>query len=130
MKKETPAERQLFEALATAGYQPAKQHQFLGGLRDWRFDLAYPPILLAIEIDGLHGHIRHQDRVNDFQKRNAAIECGWRVLVYPAGRIATLKRRALIVEQVARIICGVCDELSAVEVLADTPDRKLSKGLG
>ena len=45
---------------------------------------------------------------------NAATELGWKVLKYPAGSVTTHKRRARIVEQIKRIVCGVqCEDSSA-----------------
>lgn len=54
------------------------------GERDWRFDFAYLPAKLAIEIDGGQwtkfggAHNRDDDRL----KRNTAVSLGWRVLSF------------------------------------------------
>ena len=103
----------LLEAdLIAAGIPPQLEHRPFLEAR-WRFDLAYPTIKLAIELDGagrqgrLGGHQTHSGRIRDMTKANAAIEHGWRVLRYPTSSIKIHKRRDRIVEQIFRIACSV-----------------------
>ena len=52
--------------------------------RKWRFDIAYPPILFAVEVDGMVHRIKERF-VADLEKHQAAFAAGWRVLrVSPA----------------------------------------------
>lgn len=106
----------LAEALAEAGY-PAKLGHAFHAVRDWEFDLAWPQICLAVEINGRGRHQSKQGERRDAEKINAAVENGWRVLIYPARSVEIICRRALIVEQIARVICGVVCEESSAEVL-------------
>jgi hypothetical protein len=46
----------------------------------------------------------------DAEKYNAAVEAGWKVLIYPADAVCTHKRRARIVEQIGRIAGGIRDD--------------------
>jgi len=92
--------------------------------RNWRFDLAWPLILLAIECDGLGmagrpgGHQNPKGIRNQNEKRNAAIEAGWRVLVYPSDQITqNKKRRHRIAHQVIRVICGASSPGQSAHVL-------------
>lgn len=52
------------------------------GLRDWRFDFAWPSKKIAFEIDGAPGRGRHTTFCGytaDCEKRNAATRLGWSV---------------------------------------------------
>lgn len=105
--KKPKADDLLFDDLKLAGFNPEREH-FLNNLRGFRFDFAWPEIKLAVEVDGAgYGHQQISARIKDMEKINAAIELGWKVLVYPTSRIQTHKRRARIVEQIKRVICGV-----------------------
>jgi hypothetical protein len=56
------------------------------GLRDWRFDIAIPEYMIAVELDGgtwIQGrHSRGAGVISDMDKINAATVRGWRVLRY------------------------------------------------
>jgi hypothetical protein len=56
------------------------------GLGDWRFDFAWPDLMLAVEVEGgmWSGgrHNRAQGFAEDCRKYNAAVRLGWRVLRY------------------------------------------------
>ena len=110
------AEQLLLTDLTAAEIPPVVGHMFHGE-RAWRFDLCYPPLLLAIEIDGRGRHQREKGEREGCEKHNAAAEMGWRVMRYPAASVTCKKRRERIVEQVKRIACGVCCEDSAACVL-------------
>jgi len=52
------------------------------GLKDWRFDFAWPDCLVALEIEGAPGRGRHtmpKGFAEDCRKYNAATLLGWRV---------------------------------------------------
>jgi very-short-patch-repair endonuclease len=116
-EKKPRADDLLFDALKGAGFSPEREH-FLNEHRGFRFDFAWPEIKLAVEVDGAgYGHQQISARIKDMEKINAATELGWKVLVYPTSRINTNCRRAAIVDQIKRVICGVeCPE-SAAHVL-------------
>ena len=62
-----------------AFYGPKKPRQ-----KPWRFDVAWPELKVAVEIDGgqfAPGGGRHA-KPSDYVKRNAATLYGWRVLFY------------------------------------------------
>lgn len=47
----------------------------------WRFDFAFPPVKLAIEIQGYgRGHTSYMGMYADYQKHNSAIRHGWRII--------------------------------------------------
>ena len=62
---------------------PVTELRFLPPRR-WRFDLAWPDIMLACEVEGgtwVQGrHSRPQGMTNDCEKYNEALIAGWRVL--------------------------------------------------
>ena len=64
---------------------PDREHQF-HPTRKWKFDFAWPPWKLAVEIEGLsRGKSRHTTFSGfreDCAKYNAAAILGWRVLRY------------------------------------------------
>lgn len=77
-------------------------------LRRWRIDLALPSQKIAVEVDGrFHGSAKQQR--SDAEKNNMLTASGWRCLRYPASSVLTVKRRAAIVEQICRLLCGVND---------------------
>ena len=63
---------------------PVREHRF-HPKRKWRFDFAWPPRLLAVEVEGgifkrVSRHSRGMGFVQDTDKYNAALLLGWRVL--------------------------------------------------
>lgn len=113
MSLKSEAEKLLHDDLAEKGFPPIAGYQFHPE-RKWAFDLSWPPVKLAVEIDGRGRHQRAQGERRDMQKQNAAVEMGWTVLRYGAASVKTAKRRARIVEQVKRVLCGVeCPESAA-----------------
>lgn len=111
-----PIEQLLADLLhAKIGVRPQTEYQFCTE-RKWRWDCCYPDQRLAIEIDGSR-HLSHKQRRRDCEKRNAALEMSWKVLSYPADVILAKCRQPLIVDQVHRVLSGVCDSASATSVL-------------
>jgi very-short-patch-repair endonuclease len=86
--------------------------------RRWRFDFAFPPERIAIEVNGALGRGRHSRLAGqeaDYEKLNAALELGWRVLVYgPTAirdgtaslQIGRLVRAARVASRVQLQACG------------------------
>ena len=61
--------------------EPVREYRFHPE-RKWRFDFAWPEIMLAVEVDGMHPSGRHNTRdgiAADNLKRNTATEMGWQV---------------------------------------------------
>jgi len=77
---------QLTLLLQAAGLPAPEREYRFAPPRRWRFDLAYPAIRLAIEIEGgawVRGrHTRPAGYAADCEKYNAAALLGWRVLRY------------------------------------------------
>jgi len=73
-------------------------------VRKWRFDLAWPHVMLAVEIDGglfiNGGHSRGAQREKDYEKDAHALIAGWRVLRVSTGQM----RSGQAVEWVKAII--------------------------
>ena len=69
---------------------PIREHRFAPPRR-WRFDLAWPSLRLALEIEGgvwTGGrHVRGAGFERDAEKYNAATLAGWRVLRVTTGMI-------------------------------------------
>jgi hypothetical protein len=68
--------------------------------RKWRFDLAYPDILLAIEVEGgtWSGgrHVRGKGYEEDARKYNEAALAGWTVLRFTTDMVRTGEALTLI----------------------------------
>jgi hypothetical protein len=71
--------------------EPASEHHF-HATREWRFDLAWPAQRIAIEVNGgnwINGaHARPRGLIDEYEKGNAAVMCGWRVLRTEPGGLA------------------------------------------
>mgnify|MGYP001614386223 CR=1 FL=1 len=68
--------------------------------RKWRFDLAYPAILFAVEVDGMVHRIKERF-VADLEKHQAAFAAGWRVLRVSPAQVRSGEARQLV-EQALR----------------------------
>jgi very-short-patch-repair endonuclease len=97
-----------WELRPLAGVEMVREYQF-HPTRKWRLDIAFPGIRLAVEVDGRGtdgSHGRHHSVVGarrDFEKHNAAVVLGWRILRFAAtdkGRVNQW------VEQVKKVIGG------------------------
>lgn len=64
--------------------------------RRWKFDVAWPELLIAVEIHGgvydrgpkgRGRHVRPEGFMNDREKMNKAIELGWKVLEYGTAQV-------------------------------------------
>lgn len=83
--KVSPLERLMEFQILTAGLpKPAREHQFFSD-RQWRFDFAFPSILLALEVEGgswmaKGGHTTGKGFEEDCEKYSVAAVLGWRVI--------------------------------------------------
>lgn len=88
---EDGAKAELAQALQRAGLAvPEWEHRFEPA-RKWRFDGAYPALMIGIEIEGgTHSrgrHTRHSGFEADAEKYNRAAALGWCVLRFTYGMI-------------------------------------------
>lgn len=77
----------FYAAMTRRTYQPpAVQHKFHPSRR-WRFDFAWPSLMVAVEIEGgifvAGRHVRPSGFIKDCEKYNAAAANGWLVLRFP-----------------------------------------------
>jgi hypothetical protein len=101
----TCLEDSLFGQIHQAGLsEPVRQHRFAAPARQWRYDLAYPSVKVAIDIDGgtwIQGaHVRGAGVENDCEKHSTAAILGWLVIrvttdMIADGRALTYVERAL-----------------------------------
>lgn len=89
MSKAEDALIAALEADPVPGWDLEREHRFHPERR-WRFDIAFPSVRLAIEIDGRGRHQTVAGVRSDCDKQNEAVKLGWRVLRFPA----TDKRQA------------------------------------
>lgn len=85
MKKKQAAEDTLYLILQAHGLGSCvRQYQFAHPLRKWRFDFAWPDIMVALEYEGgafqRDGHRTTGNFLKDIEKYNAAALMGWTVL--------------------------------------------------
>lgn len=93
---------------------PKRQYKFRTGRR-WAFDLAWPSIKLAVEIDGgafmgRSGHNTAKGQYLDHEKGNAAVEDGWRVLRF---NTIAMKDTEAVVEFVIGVMTNAMDVAAA-----------------
>lgn len=89
---ESPLVASLLRQIASAGLPaPVQEHRF-HPIRKWRFDLAWPERMIAVEVDGgvWSGgrHTRGAGFVADCEKTNEATAMGWRVFRFPTPRVS------------------------------------------
>lgn len=79
-------EEQLALQLRVGGLDQGLKREYTFSTRKWRLDFAYPINKLGIEVHGgtyVHGaHSRGERQHKDFEKHNALVLLGWRVLVF------------------------------------------------
>lgn len=71
--------------------KPEREYAFHPGRR-WRFDYAWVPELVALEVEGgawtKGRHTRGQGFIDDMEKYNQAVLLGWRVLRFTPDQLA------------------------------------------
>lgn len=82
---------------------PESEYRFHDSRR-WRFDIAFPTLKVAVELDGFgYGHQSIGGRKKDNEKANAAVERGWVILRYTPSEL-TRTKISETVEQVCRVL--------------------------
>ncbi|WP_219414131.1 DUF559 domain-containing protein [Pseudonocardia nigra] len=90
----SPMETRIRVALVLAGMPPCVQHPVATGGREFRLDLAYPAVMLAVEYDGRH-HLDPGQALYDLEREALLTAAGWKVIRFRAGTV--LHRPQLIV---------------------------------
>lgn len=98
-KRQTKVDELVFQIKASGLPEPQREVRF-HPTRRWRFDLAWPDIMLAVEVDGgvhINGrHNRGKGYENDLEKFGAAMELGWSVYRCSSGMVSRGKAIATI----------------------------------
>lgn len=81
------------------GSDMVREHVF-HPTRKWRFDIAFPSVKLAVEIDGRGRHQTIAGVRADYEKMNEATRLGWRVLRFPATDKARVNQWIAFVKEV------------------------------
>lgn len=80
-----------------------EEHRF-HPTRRWRFDFALPDRMLAVEVNGGlftgGGHNRGKDMEGDYEKNNAAVLLGWRILYFSTGQV----RAGLAIQTIREVL--------------------------
>lgn len=81
VKLPPPQREYPFAAMEVGRGRGVKQRLRLAGLRNWRFDFAWPPQRLAVEVEGgaySYGrHTRGRGFSDDLRKYHHALRLGW-----------------------------------------------------
>src|SRR5512142_439724 len=90
---------------------PEPQREFLfHRKRKWRFDLAWPELLIAVEVEGgiwVGGrHVRGEGYEADCEKYNEAQLAGWMVLRFTPGMIKKGKAGGVIETAIRKAVAG------------------------
>jgi hypothetical protein len=90
---------------------PIPQREFIfHKRRKWRFDLAWPELLIAVEVEGgvwVGGrHVRAEGYEADCEKYNEAQLSGWMVLRFTPGMIKQGKAGGIIEKAIRRAMAG------------------------
>jgi len=74
--------------------------------RNWRFDMAWPDLMIAVEVEGgvwsRGRHTRGAGFIEDCSKQNAAVRLGWRVLRIPTPMVEDGSGAEMVVEMMKR----------------------------
>lgn len=88
------AKSSLEDALAAemerVGIPPPEREYRFAPPRRWRFDFAWPDMLIAVEVQGGNlggGHFRYYGYENDCEKANQAAVMGWTLLHFTGAMI-------------------------------------------
>lgn len=85
--------------------QPAKREYKFHKVRRWRFDFAWPDLMIALEVEGgtRSGgrHTRHAGFENDCEKYNSAAIEGWSVLRATADMVKDGRAIGFVVEAIS-----------------------------
>jgi very-short-patch-repair endonuclease len=77
---ESGLEQVVLDALLDAGFRPVAQHWVeIDGVARYRLDLAFPGLLIAIEVDGSQ-HAERPATMADARREAALVAAGWTVL--------------------------------------------------
>lgn len=101
--------RELANQCVWAGLaRPLAEYPFASSIgRRWRFDLAWPDLLVAVEIDGgiwIRGrHSRGKGQLGDMEKLNAAAAMGWRVLRFTPDQV----RNGTALNEIQNVVSSV-----------------------
>jgi hypothetical protein len=97
------AEMRVVRALLAAGLPaPVRQYEiWVGGVLIARVDLAYPPVRLAMELDGFRWHAGRRPFRSDRLRRNRIEASGWRLLEAAPEDIGALVHDASAILRVA-----------------------------
>ncbi len=92
-KRLSPGEEAfMFQCVALKLPCPEREYRF-HETRRWRFDFAWPELMVAVECEGgIHvqgRHSRGKSMESDMTKYNAATELGWRVFRYSTDMITS-----------------------------------------
>lgn len=113
---DSPLVRELAGHLRLLGFDLTREARFHPERR-WRFDLADEATRVGVECDGAifnaengkvaGGHARGASMLRDMEKRNAAVELGWAVLVFGpptirSGEAARQIERVILSRRVAQ----------------------------
>lgn len=94
----------LISRLFYAGLPTPTREYLFHPVRRWRFDLAWPAIKVAVEIEGgtwiNGGHTRALGYQKDCTKYNAAAELGWVVLRYTPAMLS----KYTTVKQISKVV--------------------------
>lgn len=103
------AEALLFQLQLTGLPEPHREFVF-HKKRKWRFDLAWPDLLIAVEVEGgiwVGGrHVRGEGYEADCEKYNEAQLAGWMVLRFTPGMIKRGKAGGVIEKAIRRAMDG------------------------
>lgn len=100
----------LLIQLKLAGLPEPQREYVFHRKRKWRFDLAWPELLIAVEVEGgiwIGGrHVRGEGYEADCEKYNEAQLAGWMVLRFTPGMVKKGKAGQVIETAIRRAAAG------------------------
>lgn len=120
----------VFQLQALGAPEPVREYRF-DKVRRWRFDLAWPDRMLAVEVQGgvwsRGKHGRGSGVAKDYEKLNTAQIMGWKVLQFETSSVKSGEAAELIMKVIIEAISTIKSGSAAQEIVRTLETERETK---